>query len=177
MGVLLILIAIVIIASIIYFSSKGKSSSIPEITNVSSIRDVVMAVNYGRIYPFFTRMNLERVKGVVGKSGVDTVAFENSLHLQELIGNVRGVQIPLLNDAFVSDIYVSFNKNQVVSSITINISKIEFSTLVEQMLLKFGKPISINKQLMVWRDGYMTISLDSTNKYINVMDETLCLIK
>ena len=167
-----IVITIIAIASILLFMSNNKPE-IPEITKANSVKDIVMSINHGRIYPFYTRMNLERVKEAVRKLDIDTTDFDNSVHLQKLMGRVRGVHIPIPHNALVSDVYCSFNQNQVVSSITINISKLDFATLVEQMLTKFGDPISVNSQLMVWRESYMTISLDSVNKYINVMDERL----
>ena len=173
MGFILLLIAIVAVIVLFKKSEDKVGVHIPQIYDCSSIKDVVMSINHGRVYPFFTRMNLERVKNIVKKKGINVTDFENNLHLQELMGRVRGVHVPLPNNVLVKDMYLNLNKKQIVSSITINISSLDFVELVEQMLLKFGEPISVNRQLMVWQDTYMTISLDSINKYITVMDERL----
>ena len=173
MGFILLLIAIVAVG-FLFKQTKGMvDKTIPQIYNCTNIRDLVMSINHGRVYPFFTGMNLERVKSIVRKTGINVADFENDLHLQELMGRIRGIDVPLSSNVLVNDIYLHLNKKQIVSSITIDISNFDFTILVEQMLLKFGKPESVNKQLMVWRDTYMTISLDSINKYINVMDERL----
>lgn len=87
----IILIAIIIIAAAILFSKPH----IPEIDKCDSIEDIVMSINHGRVHPFHTGMNLEQVKNIVKKSCHKTTEFENSLHLQELMGSVRGVAIPL----------------------------------------------------------------------------------
>lgn len=146
---------------------------IKEIDRCESIGDIVMAVNHGRVYPYFTGMGIEQVKKTVRQYHSDTTEFDNILHLQELMGNIRGVKTPLSSNALVNEVYLHLNKDKIVSSITMDISSLDFVSLVEQMLLKFGEPASLNSQIMVWRDSYMTISLDSVNKFLNIMDERL----
>ena len=157
--------------------SKEKSNKqgiyIPEINKVNSVRDLVMSINHGRAYPFYTGMSLGRIKDVVKQSCLNYTEFEQELDMQEIIGCVRGARVPLPSTTLVKDVYLHLNRNKVVSSITIDISNFEFVALVELMLVKFGDPISVSGQLMVWRDTCMTISLDSINKYINIMDERL----
>lgn len=155
--------------------NKPASIRIPEIQNSSSIRDVVMAVNHGRVYPYTTGMTLEQVKKIVLRSYQNTAQFESSLQMYELIGYMPSIDLPSTPNRFIGRISMNLNRNKVISAITINIRDFQMNKeyLVEQMFMKFGKPISIDRQFMIWREQYMVINIDATNGSISVINERL----
>lgn len=167
MGIL-VLIAIVVI--IIWLLMRPQ---IPSIHTCRNVKDVVMAINYGRVYPYFTGMSLEKIRQEI-KSYGDIDSFERDVHMQELVGHLRGVKIPCPSDTLIDEVYLSLNNNKVISSITIGVSCLniyEFD-FKKEMHLKFGTPTSFDNR-WTWRDGHMTITLDFANKFINIMDERL----
>ena len=61
--VILLIIVVAIIVVLCKTASKNKIST-PKIQECANVIDVVMSVNHGRIYPFFTRMNFENAKQI-----------------------------------------------------------------------------------------------------------------
>lgn len=155
--------------------NKTASIKIPEIQNVCSIRDIVMAVNHGRIYPYNTGMTLDQVKKIVKRSYQDTAGFENNLLMYELIGYIPSIDLPSTTNRFIDRVSINLNRNQIVSAITVNIGDYQANKdhLVKQMILKFGKPISVDRQFMIWRERHMVINIDAINGSVSVINEQL----
>ena len=167
-------IAIVILAVLFFFVMVIKSNNkMKEVYKSNSIRDIVMSVNHGRIYPFFTGMNLERAKSAAKKAHPNPVEFEQTLQLQELMGIAPYFDIEISNE-YIERISVMLNKNGVVSSIGIDIKNFDanITPLINEMANKFGRPISMDNEFIIWREGCMVINISKTGS-LNVIDERL----
>lgn len=169
-------VLIIVLISIICGDNKNKTNlNMLEIHKCNSIRDIVMAINCGRIYPYFTGMNLTQVVKIIKQNYNDTTNLENHIQLCEMIGFLPSIDLPEAPNAFINRISIGFNRNKVASSITIDIKNFQLNKtdLVEQMILKFGKPMSIDRQFMIWRDAHMIVNIDATNGCISVIDERI----
>lgn len=179
MNVVVILAIILSVALVVYVSgnraSKGSAKMrLPEIQNCNNITDIVMSVNQGRIYPYFTGMSFDQVKRVVKSSHRNFTDWENKVQLYELIGYMPSVDLPDVS-RLINRTSIHLTKTKVVSAITIEIKDFQQNKtkLIEEMILKFGKPTSIDRQFMIWREGYMVVNIDATNGCISVINEKL----
>lgn len=173
-----IVIVFVCIGLCFYVSSRATSGkdgaiSIPEIHNVNSIGDIVMAVNHGRICPFFTRMNYIRAKDVAKKIHPNVAEFENTIQIQELMGIKSYFDLPISNN-YIERVTIMFSKGGLVSSIGIDIKNfdINMKPLIEEMVVKFGKPTSIDGEFIIWREAFHVINI-SINGSLSVIDESI----
>ena len=167
-------IAIVILAVLFFFVMVIKSNNkMKEVYKSNCIRDIVMSVNHGRIYPFFTGMNLERAKSAAKKVHPNPVELEQTLQLQELMGVAPYFDIEVSNE-YIERISVMLNKNGVVSSIGIDIKNfdVNITPLINEMANKFGRPISMDNEFIIWREGCMVINISKTGS-LNIIDERL----
>lgn len=172
MGFILLLIAIVAVI-VLFKKSEGIGVTIPQIHQCNSVRDVVVAVNHARIYPFFTRMNFERAKKLAMQIHPNKVEFEQDLQSRELMGMKSYLDIPIQNK-YIERISITFSKSGLVSSIGIDIRNfdVNMKELMNEMVVKFGRPFSIDGEFIIWRDGPMVINICKEGS-VNVIDETL----
>lgn len=180
MSIALLVICVIAICAVVVIIVKGiqnpaNNINIPQIHKCESIRDMVMSINHGRIYPYFTGMNLERVKNIVRQNYQDTTYFDNYTQIGELMGYMPIVDLPQCENYFIERITLGFNKQMIVSSITIKIKNYDYHRMdiIEEMVLKFGKPFSSDLEFVIWRDGWMVINLDRHDKSISIIDERL----
>lgn len=171
MGVLGIILLCIVLYFI--FSSGKAKANIPEINRVNSIKDIVMSVNHGRIYPFYTRMNLIRAKNAAKTISPDITRLEQNLQLYELMGVAPYFDLDIQNN-YVERISVMLNKNGLVSSISIDIKNfdVNMKPLAEEMAIKFGRPASMSDEFIIWREACMVINL-SKNGSLSVIDESI----
>lgn len=171
MGVLGIILLCIVLYFI--FSSGKAKANIPEINRVNSIKDIVMSVNHGRIYPFYTRMNLIRAKNAAKIISPDITRLEQNLQLYELMGVAPYFDLDIQNN-YVERISVMLNKNGLVSSISIDIKNfdVNMKPLAEEMAIKFGRPASMSDEFIIWREACMVINL-SKNGSLSVIDESV----
>ena len=171
MGVLVIILLCIVLYFI--FSSGKAKANIPEINRVNSIKDIVMSVNHGRIYPFYTRMNLIRAKNAAKTISPDITRLEQNLQLYELMGVAPYFDLDIQNN-YVERISVMLNKNGLVSSISIDIKNfdVNMKPLAEEMAIKFGRPASMSDEFIIWREACMVINL-SKNGSLSVIDESI----
>lgn len=171
MGVLGIILLCIVLYFI--FSSGKAKANIPEINRVNSIKDIVMSVNHGRIYPFYTRMNLIRAKNAAKIISPDITRLEQNLQLYELMGVAPYFDLDIQNN-YVERISVMLNKNGLVSSISIDIKNfdVNMKPLAEEMAIKFGRPASMSDEFIIWREACMVINL-SKNGSLSVIDESI----
>lgn len=176
----ILLAVVLLIGSLIWgFKSMGNKTKnnanpkIPEITKVNSIRDIVLAVNHGRIYPFYTRMNLIRAKNAAKTISPNALEIEQQLQFHEMIGIAPYFDIEVSNN-YIERISVTLNKNGLVSSVGINIKNFESNTksLLDEMVLKFGRPYSMDNEFVIWREGPMVINICRDGS-LAVIDETI----
>lgn len=168
------LIVIIAVAVIFAFAMiLKKRPNIPDINKVSNIRDVVMSVNHGRIYPFFTGMNLKRAEEQARKIHPNANEFDNALQMQNLMGIKPYFDIPVSNK-YIERISVMFNNNGIVSSIGADIKDfhINMKPLIEEMLVKFGEPTSMDDEFIIWRENWMVINIHKDGS-LSVIDERL----
>lgn len=168
-----LIIIIIAVVTYVWLSSPKNSLTIPEIHKVNSIKDIVMSVNHGRIYPFNTRMNLIRAKEAAKKVCSDITEIESALQMQELMGIAPYFSIPICND-FIERISVHLNKRGLVSSIGVDIKNfdVNMKPLVEEMVVKFGRPTSIDNEFIIWREACMVINIHREGS-LNIIDESL----
>ena len=144
-----------------------------EIHKATSIKDIVMSVNHGRIYPFYTRMNLTRVKGVVSKINPDTTRFEQDMQMQKLMGIAPFFDMPISNN-YIERVSVTLSRKGLVSSIGVDIKNfdINMKPLINEMVVKFGRPCSMDEEFIIWREGYMVINIHKGGS-LSVIDESI----
>lgn len=166
---------IIIVALLVFgiWLVKSLRGNIPQIHKCKSVKDVVMSINHGRIYPFYTRMNLARAKSAAKAIHPNVTKFEQEMQMYELMGLAPYFSLPVSND-YIERISVMFNKKGLVSSIGIDIKNFDanMKPLVEAMVAKFGKPMSMDNEFIIWRESYMVINI-SVNGSLSVIDEGL----
>lgn len=165
---------IIIIALLIVLHSVWRTNKrIPEIHKVNSIKEIVMSVNHGRIYPFHTRMNLIRAKDAAKKILPNISKIENTLQTQEMMGISPYFDLIISNN-YIERVSVRCNRKGLVSSISIDIRNfnVNMKPLVEEMVAKFGKPTSMDNEFIIWREACMVIDI-SSNGSLSVIDESI----
>jgi hypothetical protein len=169
MGIVII-IAIVVIVII----SLVKSGMSTEIQKCNSIKSIVMAINYGKVHPYNTGMSLETVKWTVKQLHSNTAEFENTLSMYELSGRVPSIDLPSFLNAYIEKVSIGFNKNNVVSSITIKIKDFHINRLelLQELNAKFGRPQFTSDEFIAWKNQYMTISVHATGQ-VDIWDDRL----
>lgn len=145
-----------------------------EIHKCESIEDIVMAVNHGRVYPFFTGMSLAKVKSIVKNCHPNVGEFDETMQLFEFMGLTPYVDLPTPQNKFIKNVSVRINKDNIASTIVIHIKNFDlnFKRLSEDMVLKFGRPASVSSEFIIWREGTMVISITHSGS-IMVLDERL----
>ena len=173
MGFILLLIAIVAVIVLFKKSEDKVGVHIPQIHQCNSVRDVVMSVNHARIYPFFTRMNFERAKKFAMQIHPNKVEFEQELQLRELMGMKSYLDVPVQNK-YIERIFMTFSKSGLVSSIGIDIRNfdVNMTELMNEMVVKFGRPFSMDNEFIIWREGPMVINICKEGS-VSVIDESL----
>ena len=159
MGVVIV-IAIIAIVSIILFTSNT-NADIPPITNVNSIKGIVMFLNQGRIYPFYTRMNFVRFKKAVEQAGLDNGSFKLAVMRYEMTGDAPIFMWDVSNEC-IESITIRLNKKGIVFSISIKIKDFKEHTkeLLNEMAAKFGEPTSMDDFNIKWEEGGGGINVD-----------------
>lgn len=170
MGFILLLIAIVVVIVLFKKSEDKVGVHIPQIYDCSSIKDVVMSINHARMHPFYTRMNFERAKKIAIQIHPN---IEQELQLQELIGMKPYLDIPVQNK-YVERVSMTFSKSGLVSSIGIDIKDfdVNMKELMNEMVVKFGRPFSMDNEFIIWREGPMVINICKEGS-VSVIDESL----
>lgn len=174
MGFIIIIAATAVLLYFLCRSPKtNKALNIPEIHKVNSISDIVMSVNHGRIYPFYTRMNLIRAKAEAGKICVDKEEFDSFIQMQEIMGIKPYFDIPVSN-SYIERISVMFSNQGLVSSIGIDIKNfdVNMKPLIEEMVVKFGRPTSMSDEFIIWREACMEINIHKKGS-LSIIDESI----
>jgi hypothetical protein len=168
MGFIIFLIAVVVICIL------AKSGMSTEIQKSKSIKDIVQAISYGRVHPYYTGMSLNDVKYTVRRLHTNTEEFESHLSMYELIGRVPSVEIPKFPSVYIERINLGFNRNNKVYSITIYIKNSNTNTkeLLKEVSEKLGKPMSVSNEFVIWRNGNLVINVSKEGS-ISVIDEKL----
>ena len=153
--------------------STPQTTTMKEIQDSDSIKDIIMSVNLGGIRPYKTGMGYEQAKGIALKLIADPTTFENNMQLQELMGITPYIHIDIDNK-YIERISVNFNKDRVVSAIGIDIKDfhINMKPLVEEMTAKFGKPTSMDNEFIIWRSEWRVINIHKEGS-LSVIDERL----
>ena len=153
---------------------KKRAIGIKKINEAESIKDIVMSVNYGRIYPFYTRRKIKSIVQDAMKMHTNPTQFEQNVQMQEMIGGLRSLNMPIIND-YVESVSVNGNKDGLVRSVTIKIKNFETNIipLFEEMVVKFGKPMSISKEFIIWRESFMVINIYLIDGSLSVLDENM----
>lgn len=163
------------IALCVVLISKRTLSTIKKINECEYIAEIVQSINHGRVYPYFTGMSLRQVKKIVRESYVDTTEFDNYLQISELIGYVPGIDLPRTLNNHIDGVSMLLTRANTISSITIKIKNyaINKDAIMENMVGKFGKPTSVSKEFIIWKEGHMTIDIHLKNGTISVIDGNL----
>lgn len=164
----------VIIIAVIAFALLAKSGMDTEIQKSSSIKDIVKAISYGRVHPYYTGMSLNDVKYTVKRLHTNIDKFESDLSIYELMGRVPAVDIPSFPNSYIERISLSINKSYNVDAITIYIKN--FNVNVDETLIelskKFGNPTSVSGEFIIWRNRHLVISVHKEGS-ISIIDESL----
>lgn len=181
MSLLIVLIALIVISLIVVFvktykDERGKALHMPKIHECFTLNELVMAINHGRVYPYYTGMTIEQVRKIVTYNHENTREFENNFHLCSLMGVSPIIELPkFINEHLIKNVSMYPNKRGLISSITIDIEDFESKQgeLLAYMFVKFGQPASINGQFIIWRERFMVINVDNGSGSISVIDERL----
>lgn len=167
-----ILIGIAIAIAIVVLLAKLGGST--EIQKSNSIKDIVKAINHGRIHPYYTGMKLNDVVYAVNHIYPNTSEFRQELDMYKLIGRIPAIDLPHHPNPYIDRISIGFNRSNIVSSISIYIKDFEKNKegLIREMATKFGRPMSSDGQFIIWRDRHRVINI-SYNGSISVIDEDL----
>ena len=164
-----------IIASVVFLVilliRLGRSS---EIQKCKSIESLVLAIDYGRAYPYKTGMSLNDVEYIVKKLYPNTDEFEKKLEMYKLFGRVPSLDLPDSSNAYIERITISFNKDNRVDSIAIGVKNFDINLreLLKELKSKFSNPMSADKEFIVWRNYNQVISVHSAGT-IYIIDENL----
>lgn len=181
MATIIIIITFIFAIGIItvYFINRAEQRKLVEqymreIHKCESIEGIVMAVNHGRVYPFFTGMSLAKVKSIVKNCHPNVGEFDERMQLCEFMGLTPFVDLPTPQNKFIKNVSVHINKNNIASTIIIHIKNFDlnFERLSEEMVLKFGRPTSVSSEFIIWREGTMVINITHSGS-IMVLDERL----
>ena len=176
MAGIIVIIAGAILFVIAMLPKKKKATmplNIPDIHKVNSLQDVVMSVNHGRIYPYFTGMSIEKAQKIANDVHPNPTALNQTLQMQELMGIKMFFDVPISNK-YIERVSVHLNNNRIISSISIDIKDFHINKkpLTEEMTLKFGKPMSMDNEFIIWRDGWMVVNIHKEGS-LCVIDEKL----
>lgn len=179
LGIVIVVVAVTFFLVMVYVKHRsgvqGKHirRGIREIHRCESIRDIVMSVNHGRVYPFYTRMGFVNAKNAAMKMHSNPEAFEADLQMWELMGLAPYFDLPVSNE-YIERVSVSFNNRGLVSSIGINIKNFDknLKPLVGEMVAKFGRPISVDDEFIIWREGAMVVNIHKEGS-LSVIDENV----
>lgn len=160
-----ILIAIVIIAIFIF------KPRIPKIYECDSIYDIVMSVNHGRIYPYYTGMSYKKAKQITRNVHPDATGFDQMMDMYEIIGTAPYLDLPV-SSRYIERISVMVNNDGIVSSVSMHLSdpNAHMEMLVKCMVSKFGRPLSIDGEFIIWREGKREISIHNQGS-LSVIDD------
>lgn len=123
MAGIIVIIAGAILFVIAMLPKKKKATmplNIPDIHKVNSLQDVVMSVNHGRIYPYFTGMSIEKAQKIANDVHPNPTALNQTLQMQELMGIKMFFDVPISNK-YIERVSVHLNNNRIISSISIDI--------------------------------------------------------
>lgn len=151
-----------------------KSGRATEIQKSISVREMVMAINHGRIHPYHTGMSLKDVVWAVNHIYPNTSEFKKDLDRWHFLGRVPSIDLPYLPHPYIDRITIGFNRNNVVSSISVYLRDFEKNKeeLIIEMTTKFGRPMSSDRQFIIWRERQRVINI-SNDGSVNVIDENL----
>ena len=173
-GIIIIIAGAILFIIVMLLKKKAAMPfNIPDIHKVNSLQDVVVSVNHGRIHPYFTGMSIERAQKIAKDVHPNPTALSQTLQMQELMGIKMYFDVPISNK-YIERVSVHLNNNRVISSISIDIKDfhINMKPLIEEMTLKFGKPMSMDNEFIIWRDGWMVVNIHKGGS-LCVIDEKL----
>ena len=164
------------------FNKKRKEEEtkpiICEIQKTSTLNDIVASINYGRVYPYYIGMSFTEVKDSVLMlyRYADAVEFNKTLQFYEKTAGVEPFICLPNRNPYIKNIYLDFNKNNVVSSITIAIKDFRehASQLKELMCAKFGAHTPSDGRYITWSDMRMVILIDEIDGCIEVVYLKIC---
>lgn len=178
LGIVIIVVAVTFFLVMVFkhrsdVQGKKHPKRFREIHRCESIIDIVMSVNHGRVYPFYTRMGFVNAKNAAMKMHSNPDAFEADLQMRELMGLAPYFDLPVSNE-YIERVSVSFNNRGLVSSIGIDMKNFDknLKPLVGEMVAKFGRPISVDDEFIIWREGTMVVNIHKEGS-LNVIDENV----
>lgn len=167
-----IIVIAVVALLVLFFIGRKTKINIPEIHKCNTLSEIVMLINHGRVYPYFTGMSLKQVKRIVKRSYGDTNALDRALQMHELTGYIPSIDLPDSPSEVIDRISIGFNRGKVVSSISIDIKNFNANKteLIKLMAMKFGRPMSMDDMFIIWRDGCMVVNIHKEGS-LNIIDE------
>lgn len=165
------------LALIVYglLSSKSTSSSSlhKNILDCQSMTDVVSSIGYGRLFPYYIGMPVEKVRRILISENRDITEFEDSLKFAQMISFAMSVELPKPNYAGIEEVSLRI-KNDVVSGFTIDlVSELEKHQAYQELSRKFGRPILNDRMFTIWREKYMVITLNNESNSIYIINERM----
>lgn len=173
-GVLVILFFISLAVTPEKTSITSENTLKMSISDCRTVKDIVSAIGYGRLYPFYTGMTINDVKTTILKEGHNLDKFNSDLAFSQMTGFFMSCSLPVPDCLAVEKISVRFNKNETVFAITINLkdaqARFEAYIFLQE---KFGLPLTSDKEFSIWRNQYMVINIDHKNNSINIINEKI----
>ena len=175
MVVIIILIILLLFAGFVVYKFRHDSNnnSIGDIYNCMTVDEVVSTITHGAVRPYCTRMNLGQVLNIIKRHGGDDEEIKGMMFTYELMGVAPSIELPNIISPVIEDVFIRFNKNKVVSSITIYTKDINKARLMFLMQHKLGKPTSMSSEFVIWKLGCMVIHIYLEDGSIMVFDERL----
>ena len=163
---------LIIIAVVVAFIMLTKSGMSSEIQRSGSIKDIVMAVNFGKIHPYNTGMSLNEVRSIVHRLHSNTSDFDNTIDMYMLTGRVPSIDLPSMANTHIERVSLGFNSNNIVSSISITFKNIQSdkAEIVRELTSKFGSPQFRSEDFTAWKRQRLTISLHKSGM-LDVWDD------
>lgn len=167
-----------------FFNNKKRDAEVKPITfeiqRAHTLSEMVASINYGRVFPYYIGMNFAEVKNSVGLLYPlsHSVEFKKALQNYELTAGINQyISLPIQNP-YIDDVFLEFNENNVVSSITIVIKDFEKNAtqLKELMCAKFGTHTPSNGRYIIWSDLRMVIRIDEIDGCIEVVYLKICRV-
>lgn len=148
-------------------------STIPEVYKTHTLSELILSIDYGRVYPYYIGASFAEVKDSTLRYYTlnDATKLNKALQSHErTTHNALCVSLPNRNP-YIDDIILSFNENHVVDSIVIRIKDYENNgTQIRELVCsKFGAHTPSNGRYIAWRDLRYVIRIDEIEGCIEIV--------
>ena len=172
MGIVLGVVVVCIICRLFKKNDKPELEPVVlEIQRTYTLSEMITSIDYGRVYPYYTGMSFNEVESSMLLFYTLAEATKFKEKYSNAIARIQPIVSLPNQNPFIEEIILDFNKNSVVSSITITIKDFSKNAmqLKELMYAKFGTTTPSDGRYITWRNMRMVIRIDEIDGCIDVI--------